>query len=206
MTDRCRPSASWAIWLRWVLACVVSWVLGAAVFGVVWSAVEGSTAETVGGVVALVAVGGVIATAQWLVVRRHMGGAAQWLWVSTAGAVTGVVVSQWLDLLDTPMGPRMELDGILAGAGFGVVLGAAQRIALQRWVKGAHWWVSASLAGGALSFFVADTLATVVDMAVVRSLVDAAIGAVYGATTGLMLVWLVRHPLSEPHTASEGVA
>jgi len=76
-------------------------------------------------------------------------------------------------------------------AGGGAVVGIAQWFVLRRQVSRAGWWVLASIVG----FVVAST----VQFAVAVSLVAASVvvGAVYGAITGGVLVWLLRQPVTE---------
>jgi len=189
-------SAGWVVWLRWVLTCTVGWMVSEVVFRAITSAVEGSRSEAAGGLLALAALGAVIGTMQWFVLRQQVYRSGRWVWVSTVGVAVGAVVSQWLDLLDIYIGPGMELDGLLSGAAFGVVVGRVQWLVLRQWVKGAYWWVWASVAGGTMSFFVADVVATTVKVARPGFPVPMVIGTLYGAITGFALVWLLRDPVS----------
>jgi hypothetical protein len=166
-------------------------------FRAIYSAVGSSVGETVGEILGLVALGGVIGTGQWFVLRRRVYRADRWAWMSAAGAAVGVVVSQWLDVLDMYIGPGMELDDLLAGAGFGIVLGVVQWWVLRGWVKAAYWWILASVAGGAVSFFVAQIAAIMVRVAGLGYAVDVATGIIYGTVTGFALVWLLRDSVSE---------
>ena len=190
-------SAGWGIWPYWVLACTVGWMVSEVLFGAVRSATTGTTYETIGGIIGLAAVGVVIGTVQWLVLRRQVCRAGQWTRVSTAGVAAGVVVSQWLDLLDIYIVPGVELDELLAGAAFGMVVGVAQRLVLREWVKGASLWIPANIVGGAVSFFVGGLIATPVRVIIPGFPTALVTGALYGTVTGSALVRLLRNPVSD---------
>jgi len=197
MSDRHARFKGWAVWLQWLLACAVGWGVSGAAFRAIYSTVGRFVGETIGEILGLVAFGGVVGTGQWLVLRRQMCRADRWAWMSATGAAVGVVVSQWLDVLDIYIGPGMELDDLLAGAGFGIVLGVVQWWVLRGWAKAACRWILASVAGGAASFFVAQIAATMVRVAGLGCAVDVTVGIIYGTVTGFVLVWLLRDSVSE---------
>ena len=93
--------------------------------------------------------------------------------------------------------------GGLAGMGlFGTVLGALHWLVLRRRVARAGWWVLASgvgwvtgapvgaVLGGGLSAALGWSGSGAIDWA----LTWAGVGAIYGAITGRVLVWLLRRP------------
>jgi len=113
---------------------------------------------------------------QWLVLRRRIARAGWWLPATIgAGAAVGVVVFV-SGLVNRDVGWSAGV-----GAG-GTMLGLMHWLVLRRQVARAGWWVLASTAG-----WVAGGLLGAVGG-------WAAIGAVYGAITGPVLVWLLRRP------------
>jgi hypothetical protein len=170
---------------------------GEVLFGFILSTVGGSAYETVGGTIGLAAVGIVIGSTQWLVLRRQSCRADQWIWVSAAGVVAGVAVSQWLDLVDIYIAPGVELDELLAGAAFGFVVGIAQWMVLRQRVKGAGWWVTVNIIGGAVAFFAGGLIATSVRVTIPGFPTALVTGTLYGMVTGSALIGLLRNPVSD---------
>ena len=104
----------------------------------------------------------------------------------TSGDCGGISGGTGVTIFDSTMSGNSAVD-----AGGGAVVGIAQWFVLRRQVSRAGWWVLASIVG----FVVAST----VQFAVAVSLVAASVvvGAVYGAITGGVLVWLLRQPVTE---------
>ena len=190
-------------WLWWVLASTVGWAVG----GPVGVALGGGLAMgiVVTGYVGM-AVGVIAAGAlQWLVLRRQVAGAAWWIVASVVGAaLVGVlaVLLGWVvgvvgrlvggtawganwgpDWSADPGGDVGFVVGVAAG---GTVLGLLQWLVLRRQVARAGWWVLASSVGWVMGGLAAGITNTTAGWAV--------LGIVYGAITGIVLVWLLRRP------------
>ena len=175
----------WRVWLWWVLASMVGWAVG----GYVGVAMGGGLSRGIivtgyVGVTAGVTVAGAL---QWLVLRRQVARAGWWVVTGiVSGAVVGilVVVLGWVVGVvgrlvggaawgaswgpDWSAEPGGDVGFVVAVAAGGTVLGVLQWLVLRRRVARAGWWVLASTAGWAV------------------------LGAVYGAITGAVLVWLLR--------------
>lgn len=162
MTERAR--VVWRFWFQWVLVTAVSWAVG-----------------VLGGVL----FGAVVGVAQWLVLRRHIPRAGWWVLASTVGWFVALNVSGALDrVLDWTL-------WYISGAVGGMAVGAAQWLVLRRRVARAGWWMLPTIAGGCTSWYSTLMLFEInVFLGVV--MVEFVSGALYGAITGSVLVWLLQ--------------
>jgi hypothetical protein len=107
----------------------------------------------------LFAVGAMIATTQWWVLRQYFSGALSWIVASGVGMVIGSFVAFPLKLRDWYLGPSgFQLDEIAYGVVFGLLVGGAQWFVMRVWVRGASWWVLSSTIGWALGMTVGELL------------------------------------------------
>lgn len=179
----------WRLWLWWVVAGVVGWGLG---WGLGWSEVEFLSVDVAaaeyGGVVVGVTVAGVL---QWLMLRRQIARAAWWIVASLVSGVVagGVIYGVGGDAGFTAEVAR-DLDvGWVVEAGLhGAVLGVLQWLVLRGQVALSGLWVLASTVG----WIVGDPVCS--SLMGFGTLSWVVFGAVYGAITGLVLVWLLRQP------------
>jgi hypothetical protein len=192
------------LWLEWVAACAACGVMtvGAGLLIGPW---------------AIPAIGLLGGTAQWIVLRRHVPRVG-WAWVPATAvgaplalalvwvgfALVGLVLfqlrAQWLGpfFFGSTALPVLLTTGSLAVVG--------QWLVLRRSFDGAGWWLSGGAAAGPA---IGDMLPLVLrahvvgrlDMShapyspVFGALAEAtAHGAVYGAITGFVLIWLVCRP------------
>ena len=129
----------------------------------------------------VVVVGGiVVGVLQWLVLRRQVARAGWWVVASIAAmAVVGVLV--------------VALDEGAVVAGGGLVVGALQWLVLRRQVARAGWWVPASGVGWVVGGFVSGIVGDTTGVSWIAAAGWAVLGVVYGAMTGAVLVWMLRH-------------
>ena len=190
-----RAQVGWVFWLGWASANTVGLAAGFAVAFALTVAVR----NNVGEVVLFAVIGASLGIAQWLVLGGLVARAGWWVLASTVGRVVGLAVGAAV----------VEVGGeALSSALVGASVGIAQWLVLRRQVSRAGWWVLAStvglVVGTAVSFGATDPLleARAVALAavglaiVVRGAVG---GAVFGALTGGVLVWLFRQPITEEH-------
>ncbi len=208
MTGEKAP-VSWRFWLWWVLASTVGWAVGGGLSGTLGSIQAGY----VGGMTVGATGAGML---QWLVLRQRIDRAGWWVLATVlASAGVGALIVALGFVGGRAWGATWSADpgrvvGGLAGMGFfGTVLGALQWLVLRRQVARAGWWVLAggggwvagapigAVLGGGLSGFLGWSGSGTIDW----SLTWAGVGAVYGAITGRVLVWLLRQPM--PAAASE---
>lgn len=179
----------WRLWLWWVVAGVVGWGLG---WGLGWSEVEfwsvDIAAAEYGGVVVGVTVVGVL---QWLMLRRQIARAAWWIVASLVSGVVagGVIYGVGGDAGFTAEVTRdLDVGWVVEAGLYGVVLGVLQWLVLRGQVALSGLWVVASTVG----WIVGDPVCS--SLMGFGTLSWVVFGAVYGAITGLVLVWLLRQP------------
>ena len=173
-----RREQLWRFWLWWVLASTVGWAVGG--FGG-WAVVGSLPRGIIGDGTVVVVVGGfVLGALQWLVLRRQVARAGWWVVASIAAmAVVGVLV--------------VALDEGAVVAGGGLVVGVLQWLVLRRQVALAGWWVPASAVGWVVGGFVSGIVGDATGVSWIAAAGWAVLGVVYGAITGAVLVWLLRH-------------
>ena len=188
----------WGLWLWWVVAGMVGWAAG---WGVGWAVVEFlSTDIAVAGYVGVIAGVTVAGVLQWLVLRRQVAQAVWWIVASIVGGavVGGVIVAVGADTgfaAEAAMARDVDVGWIVEAALYGAVLGVLQWLVLRRQVAMSGWWVLASTVGWVVGDPVCSSLIGFGTLSWV------VFGAVYGAITGLVLVWLLRQPV--PAAATE---
>ena len=201
MTGEKAP-VSWRFWLWWVLASTVGWAVGGGLSGSLGSIQAGY----VGGMTVGATGAGVL---QWLVLRQRIARAGWWMLatVLVSAVVGGVIVGvgssggrAWS--VTWSADPGRVVVG-LAGMGlFGTALGALQWLVLRGQVARAGWWVLAGgvgwITGAPLGAVLGGGLSGILGWSGSGSgdwaLTWAGVGAVYGAITGRVLVWLLRQP------------
>ena len=138
-------------------------------------------------VVVYMTVGGTVSDVlQWPALRRQVSEAGWWVPISVAGGVTvgaaglavGVVVA-----FAAGMDAGADAAGVAAAALFGLVVGTLQRLVLLRRFARSYWWVLASSVGWIVGGLVSGISEGVAGWTI--------LGAVYGAMTGCVLVWLL---------------
>ena len=139
---------------------------------------------------------------QWLVMERQGYRPGRWVSATIAGiaasAIIGMVVMATLDVANI-LPENMEIiPGMIMA---GLILGAAQWMALRRQAAGAGWWVPASVLG----FFIGGIVYSLLGNQVLLldeyglgfpgryelALLIAAFAG-YGVMTGLVLGWMLR--------------
>jgi len=194
-----RAPVGWVLWLLWILATTLGWPLGWAmgvwttsVF-IAWGPGESTGLPLVVCQTAWGAIwGAVLGAIQWPILRWRIAGAGGWVLASAVGWTGG-----WWAWF----GVGQHLAGALGwamlavGATGGAAVGALQSLVLRRRARGAGWWVLASSVGWAASWGVLR----IGIWSVVGWLGS---GAVAGAITGSVLVWLLRQPLAPGREAA----
>ena len=175
-------SVGWRVWFLWLMAAALGWGQGT-----YWGWFDGteptileSTPPDVAAGFAGLTVGAMLSSLlQWLVLKRHVARADQWIMSTVAALALVGAITFGVGLIETDL-------GWLAGvASFGPVIGVVQWAVLRPHVYQAGWWMLASAGAWALSMPLGDIAG------------PPALGAFYGATTGAVMVWLLRHPRKE---------
>ena len=199
-------------WLQWVVASTVGMLVGMVIgffLGVIilnlLELLDPLTDIALGPYDPLNEVGGLlgfgiglgigVGLLQWLVLRRRVSGVGWWVLASAAGSY-GIIQAGfngyneivWMSV-DSPFGWA----GVVALSG--AVVGTLQWFVLRGQVSRAGWWVLASTLGWGLGMAAAIALSWGVGA---NDFVAVALtGAVLGAVTGGVLVWLLRQPVPE---------
>jgi len=187
-----RTNIGTVFWLQWVLASILGFAVGGAMGNAVTDWIFTALFGAVGGFM------------QWLILRRQIAGAGWWVLASTLGfaiapltAIAGVMVmSQVMSLDGNPLATP-----ILLGVLFGVLSAIMPWLVLCRRLARAGWWVPAhllgSLVGGGLGIVAFHAMSLIGFYQFAWAAAGAMFGAGLGTITGITLVWLLRHPVSE---------
>ena len=109
----------------------------------------------------------------WLILRRYLTDAFRWVWANIAAAAVGFLLVWIVSLFD-------PLLGQVVGVGlYGTVAGTLQWLILRRQIPRAGWWVLVSSVGWIVAIPIGD-------------ITGPPGWALYGAITGVALVWLLR--------------
>lgn len=170
-------------WLKWILTVVAFPIGGAAAIAVAKSLV-GPVNGVIGGVIA----GAIIGAAQWLVLRQAIGVGASWIAATGGGLALGLAVAVGLLGTETVGGPL-----VIRGAVAGAVVGFMQWLILRHYASMAWVWVLAVTLFWAVGWIV--TRAAGIDLSRGFYVFGLSGAAVYVALTGIVLIWLLRHPV-----------
>ncbi len=211
----------WKIWFQWILANAIGETVGlgtSLLIGVLLLVQAEPTigaipAAALGVLAATVIEGSVVGTAQWLVLRRPLEKMRWRTWVlaTTLGAFVAWMLGMIPSTLLFP-GPDSgaaapgEMSDLMIytlaaamGIALGAILGAAQWLALRRYVPKAGWWIPANALAWMLGMVVVflgtsfiPAAGMTVPVALILLLFVVAAGAVVGAVHGLVLIWLLR--------------
>ncbi|MBW4573827.1 MAG: serine/threonine protein kinase [Aphanothece sp. CMT-3BRIN-NPC111] len=153
--------------LGWLLSLIASLIAVDAVTYAIFGAVFGAA----------------VGIMQWLILRQQIYGAAWWILATTIGAAVSFPVGDVVyNALFGSIGAAVTY--AIFGAVFGAAVGITQGLVLRR----VGWWVLATTLGAAVSFAFAANLPRV-------GLVVG--GVIFGGITGVVLDWLLSHPVSE---------
>lgn len=191
-----RNQIGWGFWLQYVLASTLGMLVGFYLGFFLAAIIPEVLGEWIGFSVFGIVLGIAVGLLQWIVLRQRVSGARRWVF---APAVAGLGIFQAAMLYG--FSTSYENPGAFLGwasivALGGLVTGLLQWPVLKGRVSRAGWWVLASTVGWTLSVMGVRALPWGVDDW------DAlwgmtATGAVLGAVTGGVLVWLLRQPIQE---------
>jgi NhaP-type Na+/H+ or K+/H+ antiporter len=122
--------------------------------------------------------GAVVGTAQWLLLHRRLPHAFWWIAATAIGWAIGWAIGGAVAIA--------AFYQVMIGATVGACAGIAQWQVLQRHMPGTIWWVLASAIGWTAGWAMSDFLFGIGH------------GAVAGAMTGVVLLWLLRRASFRP--------
>jgi len=134
-----------------------------------------------------------VALIQWLVLRRYFVGAVRWVVASGMGMLVGSMAAFPLKLRDLYLRlSGIQLDEILYGAVFGLIIGLIQWLVFRIWVKSAGWWVVGCTLGWRLGMAVGEILPLNWNSAHASIIYGLVTDAIPVAITGITLVVLIQ--------------
>jgi hypothetical protein len=203
----------WSLWLKWIVVTTASYAIGVAINGamgeVVGEALGGEVLHKLGHTVGMGLFGAIVVLAQWPVLQQQVDWAGRWAAATITGYTLGVLVYGAV-LVFAPRATPIEVE--LALTTFVPMSGAAlaQWLALRQQIASPGRWAFAYMAMflvgwiviwlliGGVTGLAADSLYPIVDSAVryaLRQIPSGLVGgAVFGATSGAWLNWLLRQP------------
>ena len=144
-----RKEAGWGFLLLWALAGAVGMFLGLPAAFIIGGFIRNllGAGETAGNAVVGMIFGSVIATMQWLVLRRHIAGIVGWIPV---GAIAGLgVLTSGLSVF------KMKPEIIMAI--WGAAAATLQWLVLRKKVDRAVWWIPVNAISWGLGWLIANT-------------------------------------------------
>jgi hypothetical protein len=167
-------------WLLWVLSNVTSWLVWALLnFGLLAVISVVNPPSDLGlliSVAFLLAVGAVLGGTQWLLLRQEVPLTTRWIIFTALGFALGAF-----------------FDVTFAGLGVGL----AQWLLLRNVLNKAGWWPVINAVAWLIGYLIGNVLGAAVNQ-FTNSITLAAVaiwgvsGAIFGALTGAMLLWLLR--------------
>ena len=152
-------SFEWTTWLRWVLFSAGGLFIPYLLAGL-FIPPTGGALNNVFTTVLVFLLGAIIGIAQWGVLRSWINRPATWVVASSLGFVIASYAAIPLKLLDIYIGANFEfeMDEVLYGAVFGVVLGSIQWIVLRGHLTRSGWWIAGSMLGWTLGMFIVQII------------------------------------------------
>jgi hypothetical protein len=185
MAEKYSQTRKWTVWLLWALSNILGFALGIGL--------SLFTNKVVGEILSFIPFGIVVGLSQWLVLRKIIKGSGWWILATTLGATLGLAGTNVIH--SALIGVNVYiLAGSLGMAALGLVVGMAQWWILRGQLGKAGWWIPASAAGWfaggiavwALRLRLIEFVKIIADFAV--------LGIVIGASTGLVLILLIKEP------------
>lgn len=186
-----------ALWLAWTVATGVGWTLGCPILDAILGAVRrigrdwlGADGSVVAEVVIYTLLGTLPGILQSILLWFYLPRAGHWALASAlSGALVGAAASM-VPVVDVAVGL------LVAGAWFGIL----QWLVLRRHAASAWWWLLASPVGWAAGYLAGRAADGVVSSLPLSETLGLALlfgvfGTVYGAITGVVIAWLMQHPI-----------
>ncbi len=164
----------WRLWFLWLIAAAYGWGIAVEVTGLGEISLRSAPERFRDAVVGVIVAGLLVTIFQWLLLLNKIKDAWRWLLPYMAAVALYAIVILNLRPI------YADLAWIGGTAGFGVVLGILQWVVLRKSVRKAGWWM------------VACALGWLLGMPAGQEVGWNGLGAVYGAITGITIVYLLR--------------
>lgn len=173
--------AGWGTWLGWTLISTTCWIIGPmaglVVGGLAGAAVNEAIREIASLTILAAMLGTTLGIGQWLVLHRRLHAVGWWIPVSTITITVGTTISIAL----AEAGIWIETNSAWSlWITLGAALGIGQWLILRRRLRSAGWWIPATMVSMAVTW---------VGLSAGQWYAFSA----YGALTGAVMVWLLRH-------------
>lgn len=185
-------SNEFGMWLEWTLATALGMLLGFLPSLVLVNILDLTLARLI---VPLWA-GFLIGLAQWVVLRKYVNEASDWVLAAGASWAVGFAVG----LLIMSGLTNTGLDGFFGYILFGIIVAVVQWPILRREIPNVWMWILANVVGWTAGFYLSglslDLLfnGPTIDPVASTSVLSGVSGLIAGAITGLALVLIVRKP------------
>jgi hypothetical protein len=198
----------WAFWLQWVLANALAWLVGAALIvpvsytifnlladaRIMYFSYEVASSYIYGSMIGGAIYGVLIGAMQWFVLHHYIHRLLlSWMVLSILGWALGAGVLAY--------GAATFSNDLLApgvrGVVLGAIVGALQWLVLRRYAYHAGWWVLMVGIGWGLSSLAYSLFEGILGSTLANAdppILGGISGAVFGAITGLVMMWLLNHP------------
>ncbi len=186
-----KSSIGWFFWFQWTVATILG--------GIPIVVVKLGNFSAVAIIGAGIVVGFTTGIMQWLVVRQWVYRAGWWILASAVGGVVAFSVA----LIGSMIGSLFQfmgfgvvgfiITGIVAGAISGTTIGIIQWFVLRQWVYRAGWWIFCRAVVGPI-VVIGKLIFILSGGGVALVLGEIITGTLTGAVTGVLLVWLLKHP------------
>lgn len=182
-----------SFWLQWVIVTGISWVVGAVFYHTLDLNLPGGFGEVIGETIW----GLLLGISQWLVLRQRLDRASWWILVTAAGwllsAGAGVVLKHELG---------QSVGEVIYSIVLGFIPGVLQALLLRLHMARARWWMRVGhvlffgpLMGEEAAIFSMGLEQGGLGFGIIVAIIG---GVVFGITSGLVLIWLLRQPAVVP--------
>ena len=185
-------SNEFGMWLEWTLATALGMLLGFLPSIVLVNLLDLALAR----IVVPLWAGFLIGLAQWVVLRKYLNDASDW--VLAAGASWAVGFALGLLIMNGLTGTG--LGGFFGYILFGIIVAVVQWPILRREIPNVWMWILANVIGWTTGFYASQfALDLFFNDPVIAPLASTSVlsgvsGLVAGAITGVALIWIVRKP------------
>jgi hypothetical protein len=185
-------SNEFGMWLEWTLATALGMLLGFLPSLILVNILDLALARLI---VPLWA-GFLIGLAQWVVLRKYVNEASDW--VLAAGASWAVGFAMGLLIMNGLT--HTGLDGFFGYVLFGIIVAIVQWPVLRREIPNVWMWILANVVGWTAGFYLSQLALDLffngptIDPVASTSVLSGVSGLIAGAITGVALVLIVRKP------------
>ncbi len=148
-------------------------------------------------------IGAVLGCVQWLQLRSLLANAQRWILYSSIGLAIGIITSLRANFLILRWDTVDVNASLIAGVIIGSTLGIIQWLCLRKQLKYAFLWVLGNIFGLGFGMawgwppFIKHPFDSEVVGMILLALLTFMVMIIYGSITGILLAWLLNHPLQD---------